>query len=76
MHTALILNTSDTPPDRENSVLGDPLKLIWENCVLPFCGVKKVERRMFGAVAGSDHLQREKWLDEVESLSNSCFPAS
>ena len=40
MHTALILNTSDTPPDREANVLGDPLQLIWVNCVLPYCGVK------------------------------------
>jgi len=28
LNAALILNTSDTPPDREASVLGDPLKLI------------------------------------------------
>jgi len=74
LNAALILNTSDTPPDREASVLGDPLKLIWENCVLPYCGVKKVERRMFSAVAGSTLQQRKSWLEEVEALSTSCFP--
>ncbi|MEM7692482.1 MAG: flavodoxin family protein, partial [Pseudomonadota bacterium] len=67
---------SDTPPDREANVLGDPLQLIWENCVLPYCGVKNVERRMFGAVAGSALNQREDWLNEVEDLSSSCFPAA
>lgn len=76
IRTALILNTSDTPPDREASVLGDPLQLIWENCVLPYCGVNNVERRMFGAVAGSELQQRESWLGEVEQLSNKCFPVA
>ena len=74
MDTALVLNTSDTPPDREASVLGDPLQLIWENCVLPYCGVESVVRRMFGAVAGSTLQQREGWLKEVETLSIDCFP--
>lgn len=76
MQTALIHNTSDTPPDRETNVLGDPLQLIWENCVLSYCGVKKVKRRMFGAVAGSEKQQRESWLDKVETLSKNCIPAS
>lgn len=70
---ALILNTSDTPPEREASVLGDPLNLIWGNCVLPFCGVNNIERRMFGAVAESDMPQRKAWLDEVEVVSADCF---
>ena len=74
LNSALILNTSDTPLEREVDVLGDPLKLIWENCVLPYCGVEKVERRMFGAVAGSSLQQRKRWLKEVETLSTSCFP--
>jgi len=64
MHSALILNTSDTPQDRELSVLGDPLKLIWENCVLPYCGVTRVEQQ-----------QRESWLNEAEVLAKTCFPA-
>ncbi len=74
LKTALILNTSDTPPDRENEVLGDPLNLIWENCVLPYCGVKSVDRLMFGAVAGSDKAQREEWLAKTKSAAEGCFP--
>ena len=76
IQTALILNTSDTPEEREKNVLGDPLHLIWENCVLPFCGVNRVERRMFGAIAGSGLKERESWLNEVAALSVNCFPAS
>ncbi len=74
IHAALILNTSDTPQLRESSVLGDPLSLIWGNCVLPFCGVTQVTRRMFGAVAGSDLEQRQSWLGEVEKLARELFP--
>lgn len=76
IQTALIINTSDTPEKREQDVLGDPLHHIWQNCVLPYCGVNRVERRMFGPVAGSELKQRESWLDEVASLSHNCFPCS
>ncbi|MFK7862064.1 MAG: NAD(P)H-dependent oxidoreductase [Granulosicoccus sp.] len=72
---ALILNTSDTPSEREAKVLGDPLHLIWENCVLPYCGAKNVRRRMFGAVAASDLTERQSWLAEVETVSSSTFPS-
>jgi len=74
LNTALILNTSDTPHERELNVLGDPLQLIWENCVLPYCGAKSVERRMFSNVAGSDLQQRTIWLGEVEALAKKFFP--
>ena len=76
MNVALILNTSDTPKVREHNSLGDPLNLMWRNCVLPFCGLDNIERRMFGAVAGSDLAQREIWFNEAEALSNDCFPAT
>ena len=76
LNTALILNTSDTPPERELNVLGDPLQLQWENCVLPYCGISGIERRMFGAVAGSKLQQRKSWLSEVEALVIKCFPSN
>ena len=75
LEAALVLNTSDTPSEREATILGDPLHLIWENCVLPYCGVKKVKRRMFGAVAGSDLAQRQSWLAAVEAISITSFPS-
>jgi len=70
---ALVLNTSDTPPEREQSVLGDPLQLIWGQCVLPYCGVQRVERRMFGPVASSHAALRRDWLEEVKAVTGSCF---
>ncbi len=76
LRSALVLNTSDTPRERETDILGDPLNLIWKNCVLPYCGVNDVMRRMFGPVAGSSADQRDRWLDEVETLSSKCFGAA
>ena len=73
MKAALVLHTSDTPAERESAVLGDPLHLIWERCVLPWCGVDRVERRTFGPVAGSDAALRERWLADVDVLSAGCF---
>ena len=70
---ALVLNTSDTPREREAEVFGDPLHLIWEKCVLPYCGVKTVERRVFGAVAASDAALRANWLNDVEFVATKCF---
>ena len=64
------LNTSDTPEEREKSVLGDPLHLIWQK---PYCGVERVERRMFAPIAGSELKQRQAWLNEVASYSTNCF---
>ena len=30
---ALVINTSNTPTEREKNVFGDPLQLIWKNCI-------------------------------------------
>jgi putative NADPH-quinone reductase len=65
---ALILNTSDTPAERELADLGDPLDLIWRNCVLRFCGVTSCQRRVFRPVVGSPDAKRQEWLDETEAL--------
>jgi putative NADPH-quinone reductase len=31
---ALVLNTSNTPDDREQSAFGDPLEVLWKRCIL------------------------------------------
>ena len=76
IQAALILNTSDTPQEREKTELGDPLHLMWQKCVLPYCGVERVERRMFGPIAGSELKERRAWLSEVASYSTNCFSES
>lgn len=63
---AVVINTTDTPPERERNVLGDPLNLIWANCVLPYCGTPKVDRRVFGPIAGSSVEARSKWIKQIK----------
>lgn len=70
---ALIVNTSDTPEERENRDLGDPLDSIWRRCVLPYCGVKVTNRVVFRPVTDASDLQRKIWLDEIERVCTSLF---
>ncbi|OEJ35440.1 NAD(P)H-dependent oxidoreductase [Streptomyces subrutilus] len=62
---ALVLNTSDTPADREETEFGDPLDRIWSACVLPYVGVADVRRVVFRTVADSSDAQRADWLDQA-----------
>lgn len=66
---ALILNTGNTPAERERDVFGDPLERMWRDCVLNYCGVGHVTRALFGVVATSTTEQREAWLDEARRLA-------
>jgi NAD(P)H dehydrogenase (quinone) len=74
--TAIVFNTSNTPAEREQSVFGDPLELIWRNCVFGLCGVDDVHREVFGVVVTSTGEQRNEWLDRVSRLVGRCFPAT
>jgi putative NADPH-quinone reductase len=71
--TALVFNTSNTPAERERQVFGDPLERLWRDCVLSFCGVRRVVRRMFGVVCVSTPEQRAAWLAEVADTVRSEF---
>lgn len=62
---ALVLNTSDTPAEREEREFGDPLAGIWSACVLPYVGVADVRRVVFRTVTDSSDAQRAKWLDQA-----------
>ncbi|MGW0364474.1 NAD(P)H-dependent oxidoreductase [Streptomyces sp. NPDC002990] len=62
---ALVLNTSDTPADREASEFGDPLRSIWSACVLPYAGVTDIRRRVFRTVTDSAGSTRAGWLCEA-----------
>jgi putative NADPH-quinone reductase len=72
--TAVIFNTSNTPREREMAVFGDPLQNLWETCILEFCGVRNVIRRMFGVIVTSTPAQRTQWLDEVSEILHASFP--
>jgi len=71
---AIVFNTSNTPPDREQQAFGDPLETIWKRCVFNLCGVNRVERRTFSVIITSAPEQRRAWLNEVLLTVNECFP--
>ncbi len=72
--TALVLNTSNTPKRRERRVFGDPLENLWGPCILKFCGVRKVIRKMYGVVVTSTADCRHAWLAEIRRLAAKFFP--
>lgn len=71
---AIIFNTSNTEPARERSVFGDPLEVIWKNCVFGLCGVPAIHRRMFAVVVTSSVAERKAWLSEVAATADRFFP--
>lgn len=70
---ALIFNTSNTTAAREHEVFGDPLELIWKNCVFGLCGVTNVHRKTFSVVVTSTDSMREKWIQEAQAMAVQCF---
>jgi len=69
-----VFNTSNTRPDREQDVFGDPLETIWRNCIFGLCGVTTVHRATFGVMVTSSERQREAWLQEVRGTMSRYFP--
>ncbi|ACZ87017.1 NAD(P)H-dependent oxidoreductase [Streptosporangium roseum] len=61
----LVLNTSDTPAEREESEFGDPLERIWAACVLPYVGVTDMRRVVFRTVTDSTDQERAAWLRQA-----------
>ncbi|MBI5386708.1 MAG: NAD(P)H-dependent oxidoreductase [Verrucomicrobia bacterium] len=73
---ALVFNTSDTSAERENHVFGDPLELLWRNCIFGLCGVPVFHRVMFRIVVTSTLEQRRSWLAETQAIVGRHFPAN
>jgi len=70
----LVFNTSNTPAERELTVYGDPLEILWKNNMLISCGVKSFYRKNFGAIVTSTPKQRQKWLEEAGEITGKYFP--
>jgi NAD(P)H dehydrogenase (quinone) len=64
----LVINTSNTSTERETKVFGDPLQLIWKNCIFNLCGVKIFHREVFNIVITSSMDQRKAWLQRSKDL--------
>jgi NAD(P)H dehydrogenase (quinone) len=62
---ALVINTSNTPLERETDVFGDPLEKIWSDCLLGYCGFSLVRRRVFRVVASSTQAERAQWISDA-----------
>jgi putative NADPH-quinone reductase len=71
---ACIFNTSNTTPERELSVFGDPLETLWKHCVFGLCGVKTFYRETFSIVVTSTMEHRQKWLVKVREVVQQYFP--
>jgi putative NADPH-quinone reductase len=71
---AVVFNTSNTLPEREQSAFGDPLQTIWQNCIFGLCGVTNFYRKTYGVVVTSTQEQRAGWLDDVQAIVNENFP--
>jgi putative NADPH-quinone reductase len=74
--TAIVFNTANTPPKREREVFGDPLELLWKNCIFDLCGVHTFHREMFSVVVTSTYDERQGWLSDVARIADQHFPAS
>ncbi|WP_075341931.1 NAD(P)H-dependent oxidoreductase [Tenacibaculum agarivorans] len=68
LQKVIVLNTANTTDDREREIFGNPLDLIWKNCVFEFCGIQNTIRKVFTVVVDSTLEERKKWLDEAELL--------
>jgi putative NADPH-quinone reductase len=51
--TAIVFNTSNADTKREKEVFGDPLELLWKNCIFDLCGVTNFYRHMFNIIVTS-----------------------
>lgn len=65
----LIVNTTETPPVREESDMGDPLEDIWRRCVAAYLGPQgqepRSDRLVLAEVTAVGQGQRVAWLDEI-----------
>ncbi len=72
---AIVFNTANTPLKREREVFGDPLQLLWKNCIFDLCGVPVFNREIFTVVVTSTYEERQGWLNEVARVVGRYFPA-
>jgi NAD(P)H dehydrogenase (quinone) len=74
VRTVVVLNTSNTRPERELAMFGDLLEALWARCVFGLCGVEDVRRRSFGVVVTSTDEERAAWLEEAADIVRRAFP--
>jgi len=70
---ALVFNTANTPEQREIEAFGDPLQLLWKNCIFDLCSVPTFYRKMYRVIVTSTTEERRAWLADVEEIVNEYF---
>jgi NAD(P)H dehydrogenase (quinone) len=65
---AVVINTSNTPAEREQASFGDPLEAIWRRCIFDLCGVRNFHRKTFSVVVTSTMKQRRCWIEEAKKF--------
>ena len=75
LRAALVFNTSNTPAPVEDSLFGDPLQHIWQDCVFGLCRVPAFDRCLFRPVAGSTQEERSRWISEAAAMVSAYFPS-
>ncbi len=65
---AIVLNTSDTPMERELAAFGDPLDTLWGRCIFRYCGVPEFVHHTYSVVANSTCGERQQWLEHAKHL--------
>lgn len=73
LRSALILNTSNTPPMREMARFGDPLERIWRDCILGYCSEAQVTRHSFAPLVPSTDVDRMGWLQVATELAQAAM---
>lgn len=68
VRVGVVFNTANTPQAKEEECFGDPLEILWRKVVFGLCGVPAVVRRNFSPVIVSTPEQRQRWLEEVDSI--------
>jgi len=71
---ALVFNTANTSKRREQEVFGDPLEILWGNCIFGLCGITDFHRRTYSVVVTSTEEDRNSWLKDVEQTIGKLFP--
>ena len=71
---AIVFNTSNTLPKREQKAFGDPLQTIWKNCIFGLCCDANFHRKTYNVVVTSTYEQRAAWLDDVRAIVDENFP--
>jgi NAD(P)H dehydrogenase (quinone) len=72
--TAIVLNTSDTPMERERAVFGDPLETLWGKCIFGYCGVPGFVHQTYSVVANSTAEERKVWLEHAREAVIKALP--